>query len=451
MPRLTPKHAAEAPAGRTTERRTRRALRSPGVLAAVACLLLTSQAGTARAQQAPPPKSLLQIRLGPLFLTPRLSISNVGIDTNVNRVSPQADASQRKRDFTATVWGGLFVDLAGRRLSAHAEAGAGYVYYLTYTAERAVNPGIFNASVHYRLTNKVTLYSAGGRYAYVKDRPNFEIESRARRLEQDAGIGVRYALTPRLDLDFENRWRRVRYDQGEFYRDTHLATQLDRRGTDQRFSVSYALTPFTRVFGSGRWQQERFASAGEKSGGTTAVGGGFDFTGRGLLSGRAELGQMRFKPRDAGSPGYTGLYAQTAVTLTLRDTTALTVGYERSLAASYSTTQSHYTYDWYQSSLRQSIGRSFDIEIAGQHNVPRYLAQGGLGGPRQTTTTYRASLGHTRRQSRYAVYAEYWDGRTGVTADPQFGYEGWRFGLSLRTSRLSVDSNRGLFANGSTP
>ena len=73
------------------------------------CAIVLAAAGPARAQGAPgtqdpqdggPDPSTVRIRMGPLWMNPAVSLTNLGVDQNVFNVAPDQGP---KKDFTATL------------------------------------------------------------------------------------------------------------------------------------------------------------------------------------------------------------------------------------------------------------------------------------------------------------------------------------------------------------
>jgi len=91
-------------------------------------------AGAAFAQTPAEPPISPRIRLGPLGLSPRVGLTNLGIDTNVFN-----EIENPKHDFTATLspHTDFWLRLGMARVSGSATFD--YVYFGHYSSERAVN------------------------------------------------------------------------------------------------------------------------------------------------------------------------------------------------------------------------------------------------------------------------------------------------------------------------
>src|SRR5213593_4931260 len=98
--------------------------------------MLSIIAPPALAQTTQDPWSQARVHIGPLALTPAISLTNVGIDTNVFNES--ADAPP-KRDFTMTVQPKTDAWLHVGRSLVSGNVTEDLVYYNTYVSERSVN------------------------------------------------------------------------------------------------------------------------------------------------------------------------------------------------------------------------------------------------------------------------------------------------------------------------
>lgn len=409
-------------------------------LAGWAALAWALGAGYAAGQHQPPPKALLQVRFGPVYVSPDIGVSQVGVDTNVYN-----DRGEPTSAFTASVYAGARVEIVTRRLWVYIPAGWGYVYYSKKVAqERAINPGILGVSAEYIVSSRLLLYSRNNRWGYTKSRPNFEIDTRTRRLETDLNAGLTFGLTPRIDLSIDSRWYRVQHDQNAQYNGVSLASTLNEHRYDQSAGLSYELTPATSVFSVVNWRQERFDQSPMRDGDTTGIGGGFTFNRRIPLSGTLQAGYNRYVPKTpATTSSSDGLYTNANINLSLRDSTTFDLATQRNFAYSYDLARSRYAYAWYQAGLNRALGSKFDAGFQFQYFATTYA---GSGRPEEWTRTYTPSVGFHRRDARVAIYASYWERHNAVQIDRQ--YTGWRFGFSVTTRRISASTDRGMFLNG---
>src|SRR5690349_9089340 len=113
-----------------------------------------------------------RFRLGPLRFTPSIAITNLGVDTNVfnEDVNPKQDTTAA---FGPAV--DLFMHAGPSRVTG--KVSAQYLYFGTYDNQRA-----WNTDDHLRWEWKSARISpfVAGTYSNTKERPGYEIDSRAR-------------------------------------------------------------------------------------------------------------------------------------------------------------------------------------------------------------------------------------------------------------------------------
>jgi len=135
-----------------------------------------SFAQTATADGGPDPATV-RVRLGPLWLSPTLSMPNLGIDTNVFNdplnVTP-------KRDFTFDVLPKTELWLRMGRTWLFGTIAEEIVWYQTYTTERSVN-GTY--TIGWKAPLNRLLLTTSATQLSTRSRPGFEIDVRAHRRE----------------------------------------------------------------------------------------------------------------------------------------------------------------------------------------------------------------------------------------------------------------------------
>src|SRR5438093_134430 len=100
------------------------------------CALVMAASCAFAQQDVPDPAAEAKIHLGPLALTPTLSLVNAGVDTNVFNEPPEAGP---KRDFTISFEPKTDWWLRMGRTWFLGNVAEGLVYYNKYSSERSVN------------------------------------------------------------------------------------------------------------------------------------------------------------------------------------------------------------------------------------------------------------------------------------------------------------------------
>jgi hypothetical protein len=421
--------------------------RRRGVATAALMLSLAGPPASAQTpanpQLQPPPKTFGQVRIGPVFFTPRVGLENVGIETNApeSGTVDQGTSGGGQLALTFSAFLGERIVLVGRKLRVSADVGVDYVYnsHLTASAE-SLSFSFQGARAEYFASPRLTLFG-NGNYRYTKDRPSFEIDAPVRRLNAGFSAGAQFSPTARIRSSLQAQWSLIRYD-GATYQGVDLANSLNETRVDLTATLSYGLTRWTELFMPVTWRLDRFEFETGRNGETRSLGGGARFSPRGFLSGSIEAGRTRLQPTDPGAEGYSGLYYRGVATLTFRDTTAIEFSSQQNFNYSYDVNRAFYVYRWSGVFVRQRLGQRFDVGPF--HNW--YNSQySGSSTPAGTTRVWGVDVGYVHRQSRYDVYLSYW--RPGANIEGGAGYHGWRFGFRIQTRRISF-SERGIFLNG---
>ena len=158
-------------------------------------------------------------RFGPLAVTPKVELKNLGWDSNVFNTTEDP-----KSDFTTTVGAPIDWWLRFGRGRLH---GVNYfegVYFATYDSQSGFNQ-------RHDLTlllplNRIQPY-VGGSYFSTNDRPGYEINTRIRHTETGANAGIVVRLSSRLNVDISGRQTAFRYEEDETA-GTVYAETLDR-------------------------------------------------------------------------------------------------------------------------------------------------------------------------------------------------------------------------------
>jgi len=125
-----------------------------------------------------------RLHVGPLALTPTLSLTNLGVDDNV---FDRPDAEHPNSDFTMTVTPATDLWLRMGPTWIVGNVKEDLVYFDQFASERSANTSAKAGWVaplnHLRL-------QVDGQYLNTRERPGFEIDARARRLEYAGAAAV---------------------------------------------------------------------------------------------------------------------------------------------------------------------------------------------------------------------------------------------------------------------
>jgi hypothetical protein len=296
-----------------------------------------------------------RVHAGPLYLTPRVLLKQLGVDDNVFY-----QAEDPKSDFTFTVapMMNVAVPVAHRALFT-VSGGADVVYFQKYTSERSVDPEVTGRAETY--LNHLTLYAEDS-YISSRQRPNYDIDLRSRRTDNLASGGLIWHFTPKFSIEGNGRRRTLRYDADAFFDGSSLRDSLNHDSTGVTITPRFHLTPLSSIAVRLERLQERFEFAPDRNNDTTRWMPGIEFKPRALISGSAFVGRRTLKPRDeAALPAFSGLVANLALSYTLLQSTTFAVTYDRDLQYSIEAFQPYFVSDGVGASIRRALGRHFDV------------------------------------------------------------------------------------------
>lgn len=285
-----------------------------------------AQEGYAPAEPEPPGTRPGLFRLGPFYLTPKLHIGTLGLDTNVFYT-----ATDRRTDFTASGGPGLEIVLPMRLLRLTVEGGANYVYFARTASQRKLGGD-----------GKGRLGWARGRvrggveeeYLRTFQRPSLEVD---RRLLQDRWTSrVDLALrTPHFGIRTALSRERNEVPPDQEFLGTDLRRTLDREQRRALLGLEYRLSAKTSLIVEGDYQEDRFTFEDARDADSDRVYAGFEIDSTTRLSGRAVGGVRLFRPRNLpGVPDQQVPYADASLTYRFGPRTFMSARYGRDLAYS---------------------------------------------------------------------------------------------------------------------
>lgn len=378
----------------------------------------------AAAQQETDPSEAARFRLGPLHFTPSIALTNVGVDNNVFN-----DADNPRQDTVGAL--GPTVDLwlkAGpSRLSG--KVSGQYLYFSKYGNQRA-----FNTTDEGKWTVPLAHLTPflEAKYANTRDRPGYEIDSRARRRDDSLGVGTDIVFSSKTSLTLVAKRARFTFDRDETFLGQALATSLNRTSDEADLKLRYKLTPLTTFALNFDGERDRFTLEPLRNADSVRAMAGFEMKPFALISGSALVGVRRFTTIDRDLPDYQGLVAAVDAVYTVA-ATRIAVKANRDVAYSYEVTEPYYALTDLGVTLTQRIARSWDVVLRGGRQTLAYrsllslareddrIDHGLLGG---------AGIGYRVGQTlRIGFDANYYQRRSSSLA--QHDYDGIRAGASF--------------------
>lgn len=333
--------------------------------AALPAFLCALSCASARAQSLPPdPVTVAPLQAGPVSLNPRLEILNVGTDSNVFNEEEGA-----KEDFTATVRPSLDAGLRLGRARFTARSRVDLIYFHEFEDERSVNPS-FEGRAELRLARFVPYVTVAG--VVARERPNSEIDLRARRSARSFGAGGTLLLLSRTALVVDLQRHTVEYDPGQQFGGEDLARQLNSTRETMEGGIRLALTPLTTMSVTAGQESVRFDASPHRDARSVKVMNRFEFDPTAIITGSAAVGYRRFTPEAGVLRAYRGVVAQVDVRCTLRSRTRVDTRFARDVEYSFDEAQPYYVTTGGTFTVTQQIGGPFDLQAVGGRERLRY-------------------------------------------------------------------------------
>ena len=396
--------------------------------------MLALAAATAPRADEPPARRPGRVKVGPLYLTPRLELRNAGVDTNVfnSRTREVADAAAVLRPSVSGVM------RVGRRLRLTGEGYFDLNYFQRQETERSNDFGAKGGAA-LRL-GPITLTGEGGG-AQARQRFSIDFDERLLRQERWATAGTRLDLTRRLSLTASGSSRIYEFAPSR-QPGVAVKERLDRDELTARGELRFALTNRTAFVASSEAIEDRFLAAATLAGAAPRTVrsyrhlAGFDFGERAIVNGRVMGGYREF-PR-GGAPPYRGPAMAVSAALPLLRFARLTLLADRDVFYAVARLQeqderSRNTYVWTRLGGTVSIalpftliGRAgFGLEQA-RYVLP-YLRGGSPVRRIDHFWTASASLLHPFGDKMRLGGTVGWARR--VSSVPELSYEGMRYGV----------------------
>jgi Putative beta-barrel porin 2 len=374
---------------------------------------------------APPPT--VRFRFGPLFLNPMLGVTNLGVDDNVFNDPVTANPQS---DFTMTVMpaADLWLRFGPTWISSNIKEDL--VYYQKFESERSANTSIrLNWTIPF---NRLVLVP-GMTYLNTNERPGFEIDTRAPRVE----LGYTGALELRVGSNtyfgVRGEHRTIEFDESSQFDGTSLNEELNRTASSAGFTFRLQATPLTSIVFDGSTDRDRFEFSPDRDTDSTRFDVGVRFDPAALIKGAALIGYRDFRPRSSAVPGYQGTTAAVDLSYVLRESTKLTLTIGRDVQYSYDVNQPYYLQTGMTGSVSQQVYGPVDVvgRIGGQRLEYRDRSGAAVAAADRTdhTTSYGGGIGyHMGRDVRIGFNI---DKQQRDSAIESKQYNGLRYGVSL--------------------
>jgi hypothetical protein len=232
--------------------------------------------------------------VGPFWVTPRLRLGTLGLDTNVFYT-----ADHRRTDFILDGGPALEIALPTRPVRFDVEGGVTGLYFARTAGQRRVSgDGLA------RLTFVGLRFHASVEEGYSEafDRPSFEVDTRVDRARLATRGEVAVELPGRLQLRTALSADRLDVSRGQEFLGTDLNRTLERTTQRALLGLGYLTTAKTSLRLDGDLQVDRFPNAPARNTRSNRLLAGFEVDSKTRLSGSASSGLRFLRPegRDDG-------------------------------------------------------------------------------------------------------------------------------------------------------
>jgi hypothetical protein len=394
----------------------------PKALAAALFLLCVVPAG-ALAQ----PPSNVRMHLGPLFVNPTIALTNAGVDTNVFN---EATQESPKEDFTLTLAPATDAWFRVGRSWLNATVREDIVYYQKYSSERSVNS---NYKLSWMIPFSRISFNPTASFTNTRDRPGFEVDSRARRNEYGYGGTVEVRALSKTFVAVQASRRISAFDRNAEFLGTNLRDQLNRTVDEASISLRHELTPLTRLTVEVAREQDRFEFSPVRDSDSTRITAGVKLDPAALIKGGAVVGYRDFKPLDSSLSGFKGATVEADLSYVLLGVTRFAVRGTRDVQYSYDVNQPYYLQSGINLEISQQIAGPLDA--VGRVGAARLEYQDRAGAAVAVSNrvdhveNYGGGLGyHVGRDTRIGVNVDQYRRLSPVSGRR---YQGLRYGIAV--------------------
>jgi hypothetical protein len=360
------------------------------------------------------------LQLGPLTLMPAVTLTTT-TDTNVFN-----DLENPQQDWLTMLSPNAKALLRIGSLLVDAKAAVPYTHFTRFGGQGGFgSDDTVRASV---LFSRFTPY-VEGTYQNLKERQNFEIDLRARRVQRAAAAGTALRLTPHITLDVAARRQAIGYADNTIFRGVDLNDALSQQVDTFTGTVSRSITPLTDILVSFEKRRDRFDVGTVRDADSQRVMVGLQSDA--LLNGRAMVGYRQFTPLSADLPEFTGVVLSGGLAYPFFGTTLVALEGSRDVAYSYDALQPYYVMTSASVSVTEPVpfGLIAHVRAGLQRSDYQGLTTAQLSPRTDSGTTY--SVGLEYRLGRHISVGGSFESYSRTAQTAPLSYQSRRLGTSV--------------------
>jgi hypothetical protein len=293
-----------------------------------------------------------RFEFGPVSVTPRLAVTDVGVESNVFR-----NESGPQRDYTARVAPGVDSWLQVGPVLLSSQTTLTYNYFRRFANQRS-----FDLEQGTRVTLLFTRLApyVSWQVGSTRRRTSLEIDERVRQKLETISAGARLNLSSVFSVAVEGRQATTDFGDGDFG-DPLLANELNRTEQTTMFEARLRVTPLTSLLVGAERQQDRFDESTLRNSDSMLYSAGVAFEPSALISGHLRVGIRRFDTTDPSVSDRTGVMASADVSYTWNEMTRVSVTVGRDVDYSFREVAPYYVFTTTGITLTQVLGTNWDV------------------------------------------------------------------------------------------
>jgi hypothetical protein len=310
----------------------------------------------------------MPIRLGPLGLSPTVTVTNFGVDSNLFN-----DSADPKSDVTITTTPRLLARLRASRMLLTGSVASGLVYYQEFDDQR---------SIDYATDGRVDVDLGWFRpYASAalldtRERLNVELDARAPRTQTRLAAGGRAVLSDKIGFVFDARRSSTDFAEGSTFEGVPLSRMLNSTTDVVGGGLEVYATPLTTISLTASRQQDRFDESPNRDANSLKILPGIRMEAPAIVQGSLAIGYRQFEPLSADIPEYSGVIAEGSLTHTLGERTRIDFGVLRDVEYSFEVTEPYYLTTGVRLTLTQFVGETVEVRLTGRRDRLEYRTEG---------------------------------------------------------------------------
>ena len=248
-------------------------------------------------------------------------------------------------------------------------------WYQKYASERTANN---QYKLGWSVPGSRMSFKVDGSYINARERPGFEIDTRAARKETTFNGALDVHALSKSFIGVTASRTQTRFADDAVFLDTNLQLALNRVDTAYGVNVRHQLTSLTAIAFNGSRSNARFEFSPERDTVSNSATATVSFASAALVRGSATLGYTDFTPLAGDLPGYRGTIGSVDLTYVLLGSTRFAISGGRGVQYSYDFKQPYYIQSRIGGSVAQQIFGPFDVQVRGDIAFLAYRNRAGV-------------------------------------------------------------------------